>query len=344
MQTLTMTMPDDFHIHLRDGEYLATTVPHCASYCTRAIVMPNLKPPVINTDLARLYQQRIVDHLSNSQEFQPLMTLYLTEKTDPAEIITAKNSGVVFGIKYYPAGATIHSQAGIFEWQKLRHVFETMQAVDLPLLIHGEVIDPQTDIFDREALFISDVLAPLHQEFPRLRIILEHITTQEAVDFVAAAPNNIAATITVHHLLLNRNDLLAGGVHPHYYCAPILKRVKHQQALIKAAISDTGKFFMGTDSAPHSIETKESSCGCAGIYTAPVALPLYATLFEENNALAKLEKFCSFYGAQFYRLPVNQKKITLEKNAWAVPEYYDFGNSRVVPLYANKTIPWRIQK
>lgn len=342
MQTLTMTMPDDLHIHLRDGDLLATTVPHCAHYCARALVMPNLKPPVINVEQAQHYRQRILEHLSHHQ-FQPLMTLYLTQNTTTEDIISAKTSGDIIGVKYYPAGATTHSQAGIVDWQKLNHIFEKMQEVNLPLLIHGEVINPQTDIFDREALFISEVLEPLHQKFPHLNIVVEHISTQEAVDFVTATPRNIAATITIHHLLLNRNDLLVGGVHPHHYCAPVLKKAKHQRALIKAAISNTGKFFMGTDSAPHSIESKESACGCAGIYTAPVALPLYATVFEENNALDKLEKFCSYFGAEFYQLPINEKKITLEKNPWTVPANYDFGNSRVVPLYANKTIPWRIK-
>lgn len=344
MQTLRLTMPDDLHVHLRDGELLATTVPHCASYCARAIVMPNLKPPVLNFGLAQLYRQRILDHLPDGQHFQPLMTLYLTEHTTTEDIISAKNSGDIFGIKYYPAGATTHSQAGVVDWQKLRRVFETMQEINLPLLIHGEAIDPNIDIFDREAVFISEVLEPLHRAFPKLRIVLEHISTQEAVDFVNSAPNNIAATITVHHLLLNRNDLLVGGVRPHHYCAPILKRAAHQEALIKAAISNTGQFFMGTDSAPHGIESKESSCGCAGIYTAPVALPLYATVFEENNALDKLEKFCSYFGAKFYQLPINQEKITLEKNSWVVPSHYDFGHHRVVPLYANQTLPWRIKK
>lgn len=344
MNTLSMLMPDDFHIHLRDGDLLATTVPHCADYCARAIVMPNLKPPVTNTELAQQYRQRILDHLPANESFQPLMTLYLTENTTSDDIISAKNSGIISGIKYYPAGATTHSQAGIGDWKKISHILETMQNVNLPLLIHGEVTDPQTDIFDREALFISNVLDSIHREFPDLRIVVEHISTQEAADFVTAASDKIAATITIHHLLLNRNDLLVAGVHPHHYCAPILKRAKHQQALIKAAINSTGKFFMGTDSAPHSIESKETQCGCAGIYTAPVALPLYASLFEENNALDKLEGFCSHFGAQFYQLPINQRKIILEKKPWVVPSYYAFGNSRVVPLFATQTINWRIKK
>jgi dihydroorotase len=342
MQTLTITVPDDFHIHLRDGDYLTTTVPHCASYCARAIIMPNLKPPITNTLLAQQYRQRILDHLPPKQPFQPLMTLYLTEQTTPEEIVRAKQSGIIFGAKFYPAGATTHSQAGIRNWENIHPVFETMQQVDLPLLIHGEVTNPLTDIFDREALFISETLEPLHRAFPQLRIVLEHISTEEAVNFITEAPSNIAATITVHHLLLNRNDLFSGGIQPHQYCAPIIKRAKHQQALIKAATTSRGKFFMGTDSAPHSIETKETSCGCAGIYSAPVALPLYATVFETANALDKLEGFCSHFGAQFYQLPVNQATITLQQQSWRVPSHYEWGNSRVVPLYANQTLNWQI--
>jgi dihydroorotase len=343
VQTLTITMPDDFHIHLRDGEYLAATVPHCANFCARAIVMPNLQPPVTLVKLAREYLLRIQQHIPHQRAFQPLMTLYLTEQTTSEEIILAKQSGIIFGAKFYPAGATTHSQFGISNWKNIMAVLEAMQSVDLPLLVHGEVTDPNTDIFDREALFINQVLEPLHRTFQQLRIVLEHVTTQEAVDFVNGTPDNIAATITVHHLLLNRNDLFSGGLRPHYYCLPILKRTKHQQALINAAINSRGKFFMGTDSAPHSIENKETACGCAGIYSAPVALPLYATLFEASNALNKLEGFCSHFGAKFYHLPINQGTITLQKRRWRVPSHYEWGNSKVIPLHANQDLDWQIK-
>ena len=342
MQILTITMPDDFHIHCRDGDALASTVPHCVNYCARAIIMPNLKPPVVNVEQARLYRQRILNHVPKGRQFTPLMTLYLTEQTTPDDIIQAKQSGIIFGAKFYPAGATTHSQAGIKDWQQIQSVLDALQDVDLPLLVHGEVTDPQTDIFDREAIFITQVLDPLHRTFPHLRIVLEHISTKEAIDFVNAAPSTIAATITVHHLLLNRNDLFTGGIHPHYYCAPILKRSDHQHALLEAAINSRGKFFMGTDSAPHSIETKENHCGCAGIYSAPVALPLYASLFESANALDKLEGFCSHFGAQFYKLPLNEGTMTLQKTEWRVPSYYELGQNRVVPLCADQTLSWQI--
>jgi len=343
MTTLTLTMPDDFHIHLRDGPALATTVPHCTLYCARAIVMPNLKPPIINAEQARLYQQRILEHVPEGRQFQPLMTLYLTEQTTPEDIQQAKESGIIFGAKFYPAGVTTHSQAGIKHWKNIRSVLQSLQEVDLPLLVHGETTNPEVDIFDREAYFITETLEPLHRAFPKLRIVFEHISTQEAIDFVKNAPSNIAATITVHHLLLNRNDLFKGGIHPHYFCAPILKRRHHQQALLNAATSDTGKFFMGTDSAPHTVETKETHCGCAGIYSAPVALPLYATLFESANALDKLERFCSHFAAQFYRLPLNQSTLTLQKQSWRVPSYYEFGQSRVIGLYADQTLDWQLK-
>lgn len=342
MQTLTLLQPDDFHIHLRDGDILATSVSHCASYCARAIVMPNLKIPVTTVAMAQDYQQRIISQIPPQRHFQPLMTLYLTDQTTPDDIILAKKSGIIFGAKFYPAGATTHSQAGVTHWRNITAVLETLQEVDLPLLVHGEVTDPHTDIFDREAFFITQVLEPVHRTFPHLRIVFEHITTQEAVDFVKASPSNIAATITVHHLLLNRNDLLAGSIRPHYYCLPVLKRAQHQEALIIAATQSQGKFFMGTDSAPHPLESKETGCGCAGIYSAPVALPLYATVFEEAGALEKLEGFCSHYGAHFYQLPLNQRTITLQKKPWRVPSHYAWGNSQVVPLYANQTLNWQI--
>ncbi len=344
MQKFTLTMPDDWHVHLRDGDHLTTTVAHCAEYCERAIVMPNLKPPVINAEIAKDYRRRILDHVPTAKHFEPLMTLYLREQTTAQDIVDAKESGIIFGAKFYPAGATTHSQAGISDWQRIIPVLEKLQAVNIPLLVHGEVTQPQIDIFDREAVFITEVLTPLHRAFPDLRIVLEHISTREAIDFVNAAPSNIAATITVHHLLLNRNDLFTGGIHPHHFCAPILKRRDHQQALLKAATQSTGKFFMGTDSAPHSIETKETSCGCAGIYSAPVALPLYTALFESVDALQNLEGFCSRYGAEFYQLPPNQNRLTLQKQSWRVPSYYEFGHSRVVPLCADQILEWQIQQ
>ncbi len=343
MQTLTITTPDDMHMHFRDDEQLATTVPHCAEYCDRAIVMPNLKPPVNNLASAKAYHQRIMQALpANRKAFVPLMTLYLTESTTPAEIIEAHQSGIVFAAKYYPANATTHSAAGIRDWRNIQNVLATLAEVDMPLLIHGEITDPTTDIFDREALFVKHELHPLHKTFPSLRIVLEHISTTEAIAFVTNADEHIAATITVHHLLLNRNDLFTQGIRPHHYCLPILKRATHQQALCVAATSGNPKFFMGTDSAPHSVETKETACGCAGIYTAPVALPLYASLFEAHDALTKLEAFCSHYGADFYRLSRNSTQLTLVKQPWQVPEYYSYGQSHIKPLCANQTLAWQI--
>lgn len=343
MQTLTINTPDDMHVHLRDDELLATTVPHCAEYCQRAIIMPNLKPPVTNLATALAYRQRILNSLpQHKKSFIPLMTLYLTETMSATDILEAQQSGAVLAAKYYPAGATTHSAAGIRDWRNTKNLLALMQECDFPLLIHGETTDPHSDIFDREALFIQNELIPLRQEFPKLRIVLEHISTLEAVKYVENADENIAATITLHHLLLNRNDMLAGGIRPHYYCLPILKRAQHQQALLQAATSGNAKFFMGTDSAPHAITAKQSDCGCAGIYTAPVALPLYATVFESQNALAKLEAFCSHHGADFYRLNRNQTTLTLVKQSWQVPEYYHFGPSQVVPLYANQTLAWQI--
>ena len=344
MQTLTITTPDDMHVHLRDDEHLATTVPHTAKYCDRAIIMPNLKPPITDLRMAIAYKQRILSALpQNKKNFLPLMTLYLTETITEAEIIEAQQSGVVFAAKYYPAGATTHSSAGIRDWRNIQRILTLMQELGFPLLIHGEITDPQTDIFDREALFIQNELIPLRQQFPLLRIVLEHISTMEAVKFVENADEHVAATITLHHLLLNRNDIFKSGIRPHHYCLPILKRASHQQALVQAATSGNAKFFMGTDSAPHAISAKETSCGCAGIYTAPVALPLYASVFESQNALSKLEAFCSHFGADFYQLPHNQTKITLVKQSWQVPPFYVYASSQIIPFYANETLSWQIK-
>lgn len=342
MTKLEITRPDDWHIHLRDNEYLATTVLHAARQFNRVVVMPNLKPPVVNVEQARNYRTRILNAAPNNTPFQPLMTLYLTDQTSPQIIKEAKSSNIIIGCKFYPAGSTTHSESGITQLKNLLNILETMQEVDLPLLIHGEVTDSQIDIFDREAMFIDKMLRLVIEKFPYLRIVLEHITTKEAVDFVTAASANVAATITPHHLLLNRNDLLAGGIRPHYYCLPVLKRITDQEALIRAATSGNPKFFIGTDSAPHAKETKETACGCAGIYSAHAAVELYAESFEKANALDKLEGFCSFYGPDFYQLSRNTSKITLIKESWHAPPSYNFGRSELIPFRSGTTIAWKL--
>jgi dihydroorotase len=339
---LTLTKPDDWHIHLREGTLLATTVRHAAERFQRALVMPNLTKPVCNVKLATEYHRAIMDSLPPNSTFEPLMTLYLTQQTTPQEIEEAKRSGLIFGCKLYPAFATTHSESGVTDIKKLYPVFEKMQEINLPLLIHGEVVDPSIDIFDREAIFIDTHLTALVKTFPQLRIVLEHITTKDATEFIASASPFIAATITVHHLLLNRNDLLVGGIKPHYYCLPILKSRHHQEALLKAAISGSPKYFLGTDSAPHAIEKKETACGCAGVYTAHAAIELCAEVFEQANALDKLEAFTGFYGADFYQLPRNTSKIELSKVDWQVPSLYSFGNSNLIPLRAGQTIRWKL--
>ncbi len=348
MQHITLTRPDDWHLHLRDGAALATTVPHTARSFARAIVMPNLNPPVTTTELALAYRARILAAIPAHVTFEPLMTLYLTDNTPAQEIMRARQSGHVTAVKLYPAGATTHSDAGVTALEKTWPALEAMQEHGFPLLIHGEVTDTNVDIFDRERVFIERHLIPLTQRFPALRIVFEHITTKEAVDFVRAASSNVAATITAHHLLLNRNAMLAGGIRPHNYCLPVLKRETHRLALVAAAISGNPKFFLGTDSAPHTRSTKETSCGCAGMYTAHAAIELYAEAFAEAGALDKLEGFASFYGADFYRLPRNNTRITLRKNAWRVPATYALGNTAtahdnsVVPFRANENIAWTL--
>jgi dihydroorotase len=334
--------PDDWHCHLRDGDYLTRTVADEAARFQRAIVMPNLTRPITTVTLASAYRERIVACIPQGATFTPLMTLYLTESTTPAMIHTAADSGMIFGCKLYPAGATTHSQAGVTDLSALNPVFEAMAAVNLPLLIHGESIDPHVDIFDRETVFIEKSLIPLSQRFPNLRIVLEHISTKTAVEFIQSANNNIAATITAHHLLHNRNAIFKNGIRPHYYCLPILKRHEDQNALRKAATSGHPRFFLGTDSAPHTKNSKTSCCGCAGIYTAHAAIELYAEVFEAENALDKLEAFASIHGATFYGLPINQTKITLEKTPWQVPEHLPFGKEALIPLRAGETIHWKI--
>jgi len=342
VQHITLTRPDDWHLHLRDGAALATTVPHTARSFARAIVMPNLKPPVTTTELALAYRARILAALPAGVSFEPLMTLYLTDNTPAQEIIRARQSGQVAAVKLYPAGATTHSDAGVTALEKTWPALEAMQEHGLPLLIHGEVTDTNIDIFDRERVFIERHLIPLTQRFPALRIVFEHITTKEAADFVRAASPNVAATITAHHLLLNRNAMLAGGIRPHYYCLPVLKRETHRLALIAAATSGNPKFFLGTDSAPHTRLTKETSCGCAGMYTAHAAIELYAEAFEAAGALDKLEGFASFYGPDFYHLPRNNTHITLRKQAWRVPATYALGDDVLVPFRANESIAWTL--
>ncbi len=335
---ITLIKPDDWHLHLRDGDYLTTTVAHTASQFARAIIMPNLRPPVTTVAQALSYQQRIINAIPQGNRFIPLMTLYLTDNTNTNEIQTE----YITAVKLYPAGATTNSDAGVTHIKQTYSVLEAMQKVNMPLLLHGEVTTANIDIFDREKRFIEQQLIPLTQDFPELKIVFEHITTKEAVDFVLAGSDYIAATITPHHLVFNRNDLLVGGIRPHHYCLPILKRSSHQEALIQAAISGNKKFFLGTDSAPHRQSQKHSACGCAGIYSAPLALECYAQVFEQANALDKLEAFASIYGPEFYGLPCNQSKITLAKQDWQVAESYDFGEDKVVPLYAGQVINWRL--
>lgn len=342
MKHITITKPDDWHCHLRDGDFLSRTVADAAKQFGRIIVMPNLQPPVVNVANAQAYLRRITNFIAKDSSFKPLMTLYLTDQTTPEIIYDAKQSGIVYAVKLYPAHATTHSEHGVTNIKKLKKTLDAMQDIDLPLLIHGEVVDNDIDIFAREKVFIERALKPLTEQYPNLRIVLEHITTQDAVNFIQQASDNIAATITAHHLLLNRNDLLVGGIKPHYYCLPILKAQRHQQALINAALSGNKKFFLGTDSAPHAINKKETACGCAGIYTAHAAIELYAEFFAQHNALDKLEAFASFYGADFYKLPRNQEKITLVNEAWMVPEVLAFGNEKLVPFKAGEEIAWKL--
>ncbi len=338
----TIDQPDDWHIHLRDDEALATTVNHCARQFARAIVMPNLKPPVTTLDAATAYRERILAHRPENSNFDPLMTLYLTDNLAPNEVEKAYASGIVHAVKYYPAGATTNSDSGVSKMDAVMPVLERMAKIGMPLLIHGEVTDDEIDIFDREQTFIDTLLAPLCERLPTLKIVLEHITTEQAVEFVSSAHAGVAATITAHHLLFNRNHLLAGGVRPHYYCLPILKRNSHQEALIKAATSGNPKFFLGTDSAPHARRHKETACGCAGIYTAAAAIELYAEIFETAGALDRLEGFASHHGPDFYGLPRNKGKITLSKTAWRMPESFKLGEEDLIPLRAGENLAWRV--
>ncbi|PWI32312.1 dihydroorotase [Vibrio albus] len=342
MTTLTITRPDDWHVHLRDGDVLADTVRDISRYNGRAIIMPNTIPPITDTAMALDYYQRIMAQ-QPAETFQPLMTLYLTDNTTPEEIHKAKASGKVFAAKLYPAGATTNSDSGVTTIENMYPVFEAMEEAGMLLLIHGEVTTHDIDIFDREKVFLETVLAPIVKAFPKLKIVSEHITTADAVEFVKNAGDNVAATITAHHLLFNRNHMLVGGIKPHFYCLPILKRNIHQQALIEAATSGNKKFFLGTDSAPHAKGRKESSCGCAGSYTAHASLELYAEAFEAAGKLENLEAFASFNGADFYGLPRNSDTVTLVKEEWSVPESMPFGSDTVVPIRGGETISWKVK-
>lgn len=341
MTTITITRPDDWHIHLRDGSVLNDTVRDVSRYMGRAIIMPNLVPPVTDTEAALAYRDRILAEQPNGN-FSPLMTIYLTDNTTPDEIRRAHATGHIFAAKLYPAGATTNSDSGVTSIEKLIPTLEAMQDVGMLLLIHGEVTTHDIDIFDREKTFLDTVLGPIVKQMPELKIVVEHITTKEAVEFVQNAGPNVAATITAHHLLFNRNHMLVGGIRPHFYCLPILKRNIHQQALVEAATSGSPKFFLGTDSAPHAQDRKESACGCAGSYTAHAAIELYTEVFEQAGALEQLEAFASFNGPDFYNLPRNSDTITLVKENWPVPETLSFGQDVVVPIRAGEEIQWKV--
>ena len=340
--TLTLTRPDDWHLHLRDGVALAAVLPDTARQFARAIVMPNLKPPVTTTALAGAYRERILAARPAGSDFEPLMTLYLTDATPPAEIAAAKASGFVHGVKLYPAGATTNSDSGVTDIRRCDETLAEMARLGMPLLIHGEVTDAEIDVFDREAVFIDRILGPLLQRHPTLRVVFEHITTRDAAQFVRDAGPNVGATITAHHLLYNRNALFQGGIRPHNYCLPVLKREVHRAALVEAAISGSAKFFLGTDSAPHARHTKEADCGCAGCYTALTALELYAEAFEAAGALDKLEGFASHFGPDFYRLPRNAGRVTLLREPYQVPSDLPYGSDRLTPFRAGETLRWQM--
>jgi len=342
VSTLTIRRPDDWHLHLRDGAALRAVLPFTAAQFARAIVMPNLKPPVTTTEQALAYRQRILEALPSGAKFEPLMTLYLTDRTEPAEVDRAKASGVVHGFKLYPAGATTHSDAGVTDIRKVDAVLARMAELGVILQVHGEVTDPGVDVFDREASFIGSVLAPVIDRFPQLRVVFEHITTREAAEFVRHARPGVAATITPQHLLMNRNALFTGGIRPHHYCLPVLKTEPDRRALLEVVASGDPRFFLGTDSAPHARHTKEAACGCAGIFSAHAAIELYAEAFEAVGALGKLQGFASEHGAAFYGLPYNQDTVTLTKESWDVPATYRFGSDELVPLRAGERIPWRV--
>ena len=343
MTTLTLIRPDDWHLHLRDGAALAAVLPDTARQMGRAIIMPNLKPPVTTVEAAAAYRERILAALPAGSRFEPLMTLYLTDNTSAEEVRKARASGFVHGIKLYPAGATTNSDFGVSSIDKAMPALEAMAECGMPLLVHGEVTDSAIDIFDREAVFIEQVFQPLLARLPSLRVVFEHITTKDAAEYVASAPDNIAATITAHHLLMNRNAIFVGGIRPHHYCLPVLKRELHRQALVAAATSGSAKFFLGTDSAPHARHAKEASCGCAGMYTANAAIELYAEAFEVAGALDKLEAFASLNGPAFYGLAPNADTITLVKESWTVPAELAYGDDVLVPLRAGEAIHWRMQ-
>ncbi|MBC3832747.1 dihydroorotase [Undibacterium amnicola] len=342
IQELKITRPDDWHLHLRDGDALKTVLPHTAAQFARAIVMPNLKPPVTTTELAGAYRQRILAALPEGMSFQPLMTLYLTDNTPPDEIRRAKDSGFVHAVKLYPAGATTNSDAGVTDLRKCYKTLEVMQEVGMPFLVHGEVTSPEIDLFDREAVFIDTVMKPLRADMPELKVVFEHITTSDAAAYVAEASGPIAATITAHHLLYNRNEIFKGGIRPHYYCLPVLKRETHRQALVKAATSGNPRFFLGTDSAPHAKGVKEHACGCAGCYTALHAMELYAQAFDQVGALDKLEGFASFFGPDFYQLPRNAGSMRLKRESWTLPNELSYLDGSLVPLNAGETINWKV--
>ena len=344
--TITLRCPDDWHVHFRDGAMLRAVLPSTARQFARAVVMPNLAPPVSDVAAARAYRGRIAaalpPKLPGAAEFTPLMTCYLTDTTDPAEVARGHEEGVFTAVKLYPAHATTHSAHGVTDIDRVMPVLEHMAGLGMPLLIHGEVTDPAVDVFDREAVFIERVLDPLRRRLPELRIVLEHVTTEEAALYVGAGGPNLAATITAHHLVINRNAIFAGGIRPHLYCLPIAKREKHRLALRRAATSGSPAFFLGTDSAPHAIPTKETACGCAGIFTAPAALEIYAEVFEEENALNRLEAFAALNGPAFYRLPVNERRVTLRRDPWTVPERIGEGDLAVAPFRAGETVRWRL--
>jgi dihydroorotase len=341
-EAIELRRPDDWHLHLRDGDALRAVLPHTARQFARAIVMPNLRPPVVRVDQAAEYRERILAALPPGLEFTPLMTLYLTDVTSPDEIARARASGFVHGVKLYPAGATTNSDAGVTDLARVLPVLEAMQQLGLPLLVHGEVTDPDVDVFDREAEFLRRRLAPLLDRLPDLRVVVEHITTRDAAAFVRAAGPNVAATITAHHLLYSRNAMFAGGIRPHMYCLPVLKREVHREALVEAATGGDPKFFLGTDSAPHARRAKEHACGCAGVYTAHAAIELYAEAFAAAGALDRLEGFASLHGPRFYGLPVNDARIRLHLAPWDVPATYPFGQDELVPLRGGERLAWRL--
>ncbi|WP_043531825.1 dihydroorotase [Litchfieldella xinjiangensis] len=345
MNQITLTRPDDWHLHVRDGEAMSAVISHSARQFGRAIIMPNLTPPVTTTEQAIAYRQRILAALPEGSDFEPLMTLYLTDRTPAEEIERAKDSGIVHAVKLYPAGATTNSDSGVTDIRHCDTAIEALARVGMPLLVHGEVTSAEIDIFDREAVFIERVMKPLLDRFPALKVVFEHITTRDAAEFVREAPANIAATITAHHLLFNRNHMLVGGIRPHYFCLPVLKRETHRHALLEAATSGSGKFFLGTDSAPHTRGAKESACGCAGAFTAPSAIELYAMAFDQAGALERLEGFASHFGPDFYGLPRNAERITLSREPWSLPETLPYTSGEViVPLLAGETLPWKLMQ